>query len=84
VVLAELAPQERPPQPPPAAPLPPIAPLPPASMPLGDFGPELVPEGHVFVMGDNRNNSQDSRSFQSIDEEQIIGRAIIDQAKKKG
>ena len=41
-----------------------------------DFGPVTVPEGQVFVMGDNRANSSDSRVIGTIEIDSIVGRAI--------
>ena len=41
-----------------------------------EFGPVDVPKGKLFVIGDNRGNSSDSRVFGPIDEDKVIGEAI--------
>jgi signal peptidase I len=39
------------------------------------FGPVIVPAGRYFMMGDNRDNSFDSRYYGSVDRREILGRA---------
>ena len=42
-----------------------------------DFGPEVVPEGYYFVLGDHRNNSSDSRHWGMVPKKYIIGRVQV-------
>ena len=40
-------------------------------------GPFVIPDGHYFMMGDNRGNSKDSRFWGTLPQERFIGRAIF-------
>lgn len=42
-----------------------------------DFGPVVVPPNQLWVMGDNRQNSGDSRVFGPITEDSIVGRTVL-------
>jgi signal peptidase I len=46
-------------------------------LPRDSYGPTTVPEEHVFVMGDNRGNSGDSRLFGPVPLENVKGQAFL-------
>lgn len=48
----------------------------PADQLYPDFGPITVPEESYFVLGDNRDNSQDSRAWGFLHRDLVVGRAV--------
>ena len=44
---------------------------------FGNYGPVTVPASQYFLLGDNRNNSEDSRFFGYVPRGNVIGKAIF-------
>ena len=42
-----------------------------------DWGPQVIPQGYYFVMGDHRNNSSDSRHWGMVPKKYIVGKVKV-------
>ena len=42
-----------------------------------DWGPEVIPEGYYFVMGDHRNGSSDSRHWGNVPKKYVVGKVQV-------
>ena len=51
---------------------------------LNTFAPVIIPEGQYFMMGDNRDNSADSRFFGFVERKLIVGRATLVVISREG
>ncbi|MBA3267583.1 MAG: signal peptidase I [Acidimicrobiia bacterium] len=49
----------------------------PEGVSTSSFPPQKIPSGHLWMMGDNRSNSKDSRVFGPINDDLVVGRAFI-------
>ena len=44
--------------------------------PVAHYGPDVVPPGEVYLLGDNRFDSIDSRNFGTVPADAVVGRVV--------